>query len=230
VLAAIVLAAGESTRFGTEKLLVLVRGKPVVRWTVEHVLPSRIDQVLVVTGRREEGVRRALEGLAVRYVANERVSEGLSSSLRAGLTALPPRCAGALIVLGDQPGVSAAICDRLVETHEASGAPIVVPVYDGVSGNPVLFDASMFPELTCLRGDRGARAVIARHGSAVARVEFPFPPPLDLDAENDLAAIARELDALAEEAGEASAPGGPAAQSRATPEAETSRDRVRTEE
>jgi molybdenum cofactor cytidylyltransferase len=189
MIAAIVLAAGASSRFGDHKLLAPVGGKPLVRRSVEAMLRSQIDTVLVVLGRDAEAVRECLVDLPVGFVVNTDYRDGMSTSLIAGVGALGPDAQAVLIALGDQPLPSPAIVDRLLETYHATGAPIVTPVYRDGRGNPVLFAASVFPEILAVRGDEGARAVIARDPSRLASVHFPFAAPPDVDTPEDYQAL-----------------------------------------
>ena len=186
MIAAIVLAAGASRRFGAQKLLAPLAGRPLVRWTVENVLEARPDDVIVVLGRDGERVREALRGLAVRCVVNEQWADGMSGSLRAGVLAVPHVADAVLIALGDQPGVGVDIIVSLMAASATGKGPIVAPSYRGERGNPVLFDAALFPELLTVRGDRGARDLLARDPSRVTLVEFDRPAPADVDREEDL--------------------------------------------
>ncbi len=198
MIAAVVLAAGASSRYGEHKLLLPVQEQPLIRRTVEQVLASRVEEVVVVLGREAEGVQRALEDLPVRCVVNPDYREGMSTSVRAGIEALGPEMEAALIVLGDQPSVGPAILDRLVESYHSAGKPIVVPSYRGEVGNPVLFAASLFPEIRGIQGDQGAREVIARDPGRVAVVPFAFPAPRDVDTAEDYQALLRQLRAPVE--------------------------------
>ncbi len=190
MIAAIVLAAGASSRFGEQKLLLPLEGEPIIRRTVENVLASQVQQVVVVLGREADAVRDALAGLAVRCIVNPSYRDGMSTSLRAGVMALPPGTRATLVVLGDQPDITPAILDRLITMHHELGKPIAVPVYvEGTRGNPVLFDASVFPELLAVSGDQGSREVIARAPDRVAAVTFPFPMPRDVDSRADYEAL-----------------------------------------
>jgi molybdenum cofactor cytidylyltransferase len=189
VITAVVLAAGTASRFGSQKLLAPFGGATLVRRTVENVLASQVSEAMVVLGRDGEEVRGALAGLPVRFVTNPDFRSGLSSSLCAGVEAIEPSTLAAVIVLGDQPGVTAAIIDQLIEEGKRSGRPIVVPDYAGVRGNPVVFDATMFAELRTIEGDQGARAVIARDPARVATVYFPFDMPADVDTPEDFARL-----------------------------------------
>ena len=185
MIAAIVLAAGRSTRFGSQKLLAPLGRVPLVRRTVEQVLAARVDDVVVVVGREGDAVRRALDGLAARCVENPDHALGMSTSLRAGVGTLMPETSTVVIVLGDQPTVTSEIIDQLLAEHGRDGRPITVPLYAGVRGNPVVFDASLFGELGAVEGDEGARSVIGRDPSRVTAVSFPVPMPPDIDTPDD---------------------------------------------
>lgn len=170
--AAIVLAAGRSSRMrGPNKLLADIGGAPLVRRVVAQVAASRAAPVIVVTGHQRAEVARALEGLDVRFVHNEAYGEGIASSVKAGIAAVPEECDGALVCLGDMPLVGAGLIDALVDRFAPdAGALIVVPVSGGRRGNPVLWSRRFFPELMALEGDVGARHLIERRGEAVAEI------------------------------------------------------------
>ena len=185
------LAAGGSRRFGSQKLLADLRGKPVVRWSVESVLEARPDEVIVVVGHEGAAVQAALDGLDVRVVENREWEEGIGSSLRAGISAAAVNAEAAMIVLGDQPGVEARVIASLMNAHAEGRRAIVVPSFRGERGHPVIFAASVFPELMAVRGDRGARNVIASDRSRVTVVDFDARPPLDVDTEDELRLMAR---------------------------------------
>jgi molybdenum cofactor cytidylyltransferase len=204
-IAGVVLAAGASRRFGEEargrgpgqKLLAPLGGKPLVRWAVEGMLAAPVTRTVVVVGGEAPAVEAALGGLDVRFVVNEGYREGMSTSLHAAVRALSADGGGgvraAVFALGDQPFVPSAVVERLVHTFRATGAPVVVPVYaGGERGHPVLFAANLFPELLAVRGDEGARGVIARHRSRVTAVTFDFPAPRDVDLPGDLEALRGE--------------------------------------
>jgi molybdenum cofactor cytidylyltransferase len=202
VISALLLAAGASRRFGAHKLLAPLGGRPLVRWTVEGALASSVDRVLVVLGRDAQAVGRALAGLPVRLVPNPRYAKGMSTSLRCGVAALDPATEAVVVLLGDQPLPSPSLIDTLIAALRESDLPIVVPVYHGERGNPVVFRASLFPELLAVTGDQGARQVIARHPERVLAVAFPFAPPPDVDTVDDYRRLLREWTAPA------TAPGG----------------------
>ncbi|HET7623388.1 MAG TPA: nucleotidyltransferase family protein [Gemmatimonadaceae bacterium] len=191
MISAIVLAAGGARRFGSQKLLAELHGKPVVRWSVERLLEAQPDEVIVVAGADGEAIRAVLDGLPVRVVVNESWAEGIGSSLRAGIAALGAHADAAMIALGDQPSVEPRVIASLLNTHAEGDKAIVVPSYRGERGHPVIFAASIFPELLVLGGDRGARDVIACDPGRVAMVEFDAPLPPDVDTEAELRFLAR---------------------------------------
>jgi molybdenum cofactor cytidylyltransferase len=189
VIAAVVLAAGASTRFGSQKLLAPVNGVPLVRRTVEQVVAASLDAIVVVLGREDKAVHAALEGMHVQFVVNPHYRDGMYTSLRAGIRYLGRTASAAVIVLGDQPGISAATIVSLIDEYRRSRQPIVVPIYSGTRGHPVLFDASVFPELEAVVGDQGGREVIGRDPGRVAMVHLPFAMPGDVDTIEDFRAL-----------------------------------------
>jgi molybdenum cofactor cytidylyltransferase len=173
-IAGIVLAAGRSTRMrAANKLLAEIGGKPMVRIVVETVLASRARPVLVVTGHQAAEVRAALDGLDVTFVDNPDFALGLSSSLKAGIGAVPTSCAGALVLLGDMPRITAAHVDALMVGFALdAGACVVVPTHQGQRGNPVLWSADYFAEIGQLDGDAGARRLLQQHADRVREVDL----------------------------------------------------------
>lgn len=188
-IAAIVLAAGLSSRMGSNKLLAPVSGKPMVRHAVEAALSSAAEKTIVVTGHRPDDVRRALAPLTPLFVENRDYSKGLSTSLKCGLGLVPEGFDGALILLGDMPGVSAALLDRLIAAFDPSeGRAICVATRHGKRGNPVLWARRFFEEIMALEGDVGARHLIAQNAELVCEVEADDDAPLtDIDTPQMLA-------------------------------------------
>jgi molybdenum cofactor cytidylyltransferase len=196
-IAAVILAAGRSTRMGgPNKLLAEIGGRPLIRIAAEEALASRARPVIVVTGHQREQVEAALKGLDVRRVHNPDYADGLSTSLRAGLAAVPDEVDGAIVCLGDMPQVRAALIDRLIGAFDpARGALVVVPTIDGQRGNPVVWSRRFFPELMALEGDVGARNVIGRYAEAVAEVPLNDAAALvDVDTPEALVKVKGELE------------------------------------
>jgi molybdenum cofactor cytidylyltransferase len=188
--AAVILAAGRSTRMGgPNKLLAELGGKTLVRIVAEQALASKAQGVIVVTGHQAEQVEKALQGLKVKFVRNPDFAGGLASSVKAGIAAVPANADGAVICLGDMPLISAHLIDRLIEAFAPDrGNLIAVPVSDGRRGNPVLWSRRFFSELMALDGDIGARHLIAKHSEAVAEVPVEgFGAFLDIDTPQALA-------------------------------------------
>jgi molybdenum cofactor cytidylyltransferase len=170
--AAVILAAGRSTRMGgPNKLVAEIGGRPLIRIAAEQALASKARPVIVVTGHQRDEVAAALSGLDVTLAHNPNFADGLSTSVRAGLQAVPAEADAAVICLGDMPQVQAALIDRLIAAFDPErGALIVVPTIGGQRGNPVLWSRRFFPELMALEGDIGARNVIGRYGEAVSEL------------------------------------------------------------
>jgi molybdenum cofactor cytidylyltransferase len=187
--AAIILAAGKSTRMGEAKQLLRLNGTTVLGQTIEKVRRSAVDQIVLVLGSSAEAIRHQLpaslrEGLKV--VINPAYEEGMASSLRAGLSALDPQMAAALIVLADQPFVRPETLDQLAGHYRRSKAQIVIPSYKGVRGNPVLLDRSLFAEVMALEGDTGCRAIFGSHTEHTLKLEVEDEGILlDIDSQED---------------------------------------------
>jgi molybdenum cofactor cytidylyltransferase len=195
--AAVILAAGRSTRMGgPNKLLAEITGKPLARIAAEAALESRARPVIVVTGHQGETVRSALSDLPLEFVDNPDFADGLSTSLRTGIAALPSDIDGAVVLLADMPQVDSALIDKLIAAHDPEkGALIAVPVLDGKRGNPVLWSKRFFPELTALEGDVGARHLIGKYGEAVVEVPVTGAAALtDIDTPDALKAVKAELE------------------------------------
>ncbi len=192
--AAIVLAAGRSTRMGgPNKLLAELDGKKLARIVAEQALASKASEVIVVTGHQAGLVEQALDGLKVKFVRNPDFAGGLASSVKAGISAVSDNVDGAIVCLGDMPLIDAHLIDRLIETFAPDrGHLIAVPVSEGRRGNPVLWSRRFFRELMTLDGDIGARHLIAKHAEVVAEVPVEGNSAfLDIDTPQALEAARR---------------------------------------
>ncbi|MEX1248485.1 MAG: selenium cofactor biosynthesis protein YqeC [Anaerolineales bacterium] len=161
--AGILLAAGGSERLGKMKQLLDWKGKPFVGHIAETALAAGLRPIVVVTGAGAVKVEAALAGLDVRIVRNENWREGQSSSVRAGLAALPQGVGAAIFLVVDQPQLPWALIEALKAEHASTLAPIVAPLVDGNRSNPVLFDRTTFPDFAPLQGDVGGRAIFSKH-------------------------------------------------------------------
>ncbi len=196
-IAAVVLAAGRSTRMGAiNKLIAEIGGKPLVRIAAEQALASRASPVIVVTGHERERVEAALKGLPVCIVHNPDYAEGLGTSLKAGIAAVPAEADGAIICLGDMPQVSAALIDKLIAAFDPErGALVVVPSIEGRRGNPVVWSRRFFHDLMQIQGDIGARHLIGSYAEAVVEVPVADVAALtDVDTPESLSAVKAEIE------------------------------------
>lgn len=192
--AAVVLAAGRSTRMGgPNKMLAELGGKPLVRMVAEQALASKASPVIVVTGHQADDVEKALKGLNVTFVRNPDFASGLASSVKTGIGAVPTDAAGAMVCLGDMPLIDARLIDKLIGAFSPErGSLIVVPTCDGRRGNPVLWSRRFFGELMGLSGDIGGRHLVDHHSEAV--VEVPVDGDgafLDIDTPQVLEVVQR---------------------------------------
>jgi molybdenum cofactor cytidylyltransferase len=195
VIAVLLLAAGSSRRMGRPKLLLELGGRTLVRRAVEQALAAGPGEVVVVVGPNRDEMARALAGSGARLVDNPDHLTGMASSMRVGVAALAPETEAVVVLLGDQPFQGPEVIPALVGEYRASGRPIVVPVYAGQRGNPVLFDRSVFPELLVQQGDQGGRAVITADPARVATVAFESEQPQrDLDTWDDYLAARAALE------------------------------------
>jgi molybdenum cofactor cytidylyltransferase len=182
----IILAAGLSTRLGRNKLLLPMGLKPVVVWTVENALASPLDEVILVTGHQQMAVESAVSRLPIRTVHNPDYVDGQSTSLKAGVQAASPWTECYIFFLGDQPLIEPEIVHALLERYRRDQPLIVVPVFAGQRGNPVLVSTKLRAELLSLSGDAGARPLLEAHADEVATVEVSNPAVrMDIDREED---------------------------------------------
>lgn len=196
-IAALVLAAGRSTRMGANnKLIEQVHSKPMVRHVVEAALASRTTSVRVVTGNKPAEVQHALDGLAVSYTHNPDFAAGLSTSLAAGTRALETDLDGVVVLLGDMPLVTTQLINDLIAAfNPADNRAICVPVHGGKRGNPILWGARFFPDMAKVMGDTGAKHLIGENAEWIAEVEAGDNSIFrDIDTPEALAALRDEQD------------------------------------
>jgi len=199
-IAAIVLAAGRSSRFraagGAEetKLVAKLEDEPIVRRVVVAALASRAKPVIVVVGHARGAVEAALAGSAAAIAFNPDFETGIASSLKVGLSATPAEADGAVVLLGDMPNVAPRLIDDLISAFEARPtARAIAPVRDGRRGNPVLIARPLFKQSMELVGDEGARRLLASLApGAVVEIDSACDVSFDVDTPDDLALMRRE--------------------------------------
>ena len=178
------------------KMLAEIGGKPLVRIAAEQALASRASPVIVVTGHERERVEQALAGLPVRFVHNPDYAEGLGTSLRTGIAAVPAEADGAIVCLGDMPQVDSGLIDKLLAAFDPErGGLVVVPSIDGRRGNPVVWSRRFFNDLMAITGDIGARYLIGQYAEAVVEVPLASDAALiDIDTPESLSAVKAEIE------------------------------------
>lgn len=180
--AGVILAAGTASRLGRPKQLLLLGGRPILQHVIDAASAGGLAELVVVVGHEAD---RVVEAISLpprgRAVVNPEFAGGQSSSLRAGLRALGAGPRAGVVLLGDQPGVSAEVIRDVTAAHARGGGPIVQARYAGRWGHPVLLDRSVWAEAEGVEGDRGARDVLARHPEWVTAVDVDGDPPEDID-------------------------------------------------
>jgi len=179
MICAIVLAAGRSERMGTQKLLLPLGGKPVVTRIVDELQRCTLHETIVVVGRDAGQVHAALRDRAVTFVANPDFTGDMLSSIRCGLRTLPTQCKAVLIVLGDQPNITAQLVIELVAAFRKSGRGIAVPTHNGHRGHPLLIARRFHDELLRQHEDVGLLGLLDAYPDEVFRLEIANAAILD---------------------------------------------------
>ncbi|MFQ6329820.1 NTP transferase domain-containing protein [Nocardia sp. CWNU-33] len=179
----VVLAAGTSRRLGTAKQLLPYRNTTVLGATLDIVRSCAFDQIIVTLGGAAAAVRQQVDLSGMEVAMADNFESGCSSSLRSALSAVHPRAAGVVLMLGDQPGLSEATVDRLIE--EGMSAAITVCRYNDGIGHPFWLSRSVFSELARLHGDKAVWKIIESGRVMVSRLDIDAPMPLDVDTWDD---------------------------------------------
>ncbi len=213
--AAVVLAAGSSSRMGENKLLLEIGGEPLVRRAVRAALAAGLDPVIAVLGHEAEGVAGALAGLPCATVVNPHYAEGVRASLQVGVARAAGEADALVVVLADMPYVTAAMLAALVARYRESGAPLVVSRYGEVEAPPMLYQRALYPELLAMAGEGCGKQVVRRHRAEAAAVSWPEAALRDIDVAEDYAGVTADPELPAGPAqgaaGAAAARGAPAA-------------------
>ena len=187
----LILGAGASQRLGPPKQLLPFRGTTMLGWVVEQVQrASGLDEVVVVLGRAADEIRERVDFGEARVVENPVFTEGCSSSYRAGIAALDPRSEAIMIILGDQPGITPEVIDRVAEEWRSADAPIALCSYRGRKGHPMIFAQSMFDELKVLHGDKAAWKLVDANSDLVQEVHLDLPFPDNINTAEDFQRLA----------------------------------------
>jgi len=187
--AGVLLAAGTSSRMGCNKLLFELDGESVLRGAVRRALAGGLAPLLVVLGHQAERARQELDGMACRAVINPDYDQGITSSLKAGVSALPPGVPAAAVLLADMPLVTGEMIAELVARYRETAALLVISDYGGVNAPPMLYDRKLFGELLEMTGGGCGRQVVKRHRTEAQVMSWPGATLADLDVPEDYARI-----------------------------------------
>jgi molybdenum cofactor cytidylyltransferase len=186
MICAIILAAGLSSRMGVQKLLLPFGGKTVIGHIVDQLLVSSIDEIHVVVGHNADQIFAELSGRAISIVNNPDYKSGMLSSVRCGLKSLPEKCRVVMVVLGDQPSISTELIDQMLKSFAATEKDILVPLYQGKRGHPILFSVKYRDEIMMHYDDMGLRGLMHEHSEEVFELEVPTASVLcDMDYPED---------------------------------------------
>jgi molybdenum cofactor cytidylyltransferase len=183
--AAVILAAGSSTRMGRNKLLLELGGETLVRRAARAAVGAGVDQVVVVIGHEEPRVRAELDGLPCTPVVNPDHAQGAGTSVRTGVRQVAADAHAIVVVLADMPFVTAEMIATLVQRYRETGAPLVVSHYGDVQAPPTLYDRALFEDLLSIPGERCAKQVVRRHESEAVVVAWPESALRDIDVPAD---------------------------------------------
>jgi molybdenum cofactor cytidylyltransferase len=183
---AVILAAGESKRMGQPKLLMAWEGKTILEQTIDNCLNSKASETIIVLGYKARELSKVIGDRPVISVLNPAYHDGMSSSLIIGIKSTSPQTHGIMLVLADQPTIDSHTINKLIETFDKRQKNIVIPVYQGKRGHPVIFHVKYREELLNIRGDIGAREVIQHHADDVLEVAVDCKGVLiDIDTPSD---------------------------------------------
>lgn len=191
-IAGILLAAGTSSRMGSNKMLFDLNGESVLRRAARRAMGGGLGPILVVLGHQEERARPELVGLPCRVVVNPLYETGISSSLKAGVAALkdqPEDVRAAMVMLADMPFVTSEMIAEMIARYRSTEAPLVISDYEGVNAPPMLYDRSLFSELLTMTEEGCGRQVVKRHRHEAEVLAWPASALADLDVPEDYARL-----------------------------------------
>jgi molybdenum cofactor cytidylyltransferase len=172
---AIILAAGESKRMGSPKMLLLFNGITMLEKVIGNIRDSVVDNIVVVLGAEKEALTELVSKSLVSYCFNDNYKQGMLSSVKCGFRNLPPDIEAVLVFQGDQPFIAPKVINRVIEGYRSSGKGIAIPVYKGRRGHPLLIDQKYRNEIECLDDNKGLRSLSHRYSEDVLEVETDDP-------------------------------------------------------
>lgn len=183
---AVILAAGASKRLGFNKLTLKIDGESVLQKTVASFISAGLEKIFVVTGIQSQSIRKALAGCAVKFIENEDCALGMSTSVRASLPFITDE-EGVFFHLGDKPFLEKEMISRMADMYRENKEKIVIPVFNGEKGHPVLMDVGLYSEeIKSLEGDKGLREIIEKHAGDVIFIKGNEGTLFDIDTIEDV--------------------------------------------
>jgi molybdenum cofactor cytidylyltransferase len=177
-----ILAAGESARMGKPKLLLPFGNETIIETIIGQVILAKVDKTLVVLGSDREKIEKKIKKFSIRTTVNPHFKKGMLSSVQWGFKALPENTRAVLVLLGDQPAISTAIIDKIIDAYQKTRKGIVLPVYKGERGHPVLIDLKYKGEVESLSHEIGLRGLVYSHPEDIMEVKVEAPSILqDID-------------------------------------------------
>lgn len=192
-IAGILLAAGTSSRMGSNKLFFNLNGESVLRAAVRRALAGGLSPLTVVLGHESDKAWREIEDLPCQWALNPLYEQGITSSLKAGVIAVQPEARAAMVLLADMPFVTPEMIAAMIARYRATAAPLVISDYEGVNAPPMLYDRSLFPELLAMTAEGCGRQVVKRHRSEAEVLSWPAAALADLDVPDDYERVIRSL-------------------------------------
>jgi molybdenum cofactor cytidylyltransferase len=183
--AGILLAAGTSSRMGRNKMLFELNRESVLRGAVRRALAGGLSPLVVVLGHEAERSRVELDGLPCQIVINPDYEQGINSSVKAGISALPAGTRATVVMLADMPFVTPEMIRGLIDRYRESEAPLVISDYEGVNAPPMLYDQCLFDELLTMTGEGCGRQVVRRHREEAEVLSWPASALADIDVPED---------------------------------------------
>ena len=187
--AGVLLAAGTSSRMGSNKLLFELEGESILRRAAKRALAGGLSPLLVVLGHQSDKAARELEGLPCQWALNPLYEQGINSSLKSGIMAVMPKAQAAMVLLADMPFVTPEMIAAMIDRYRTTEAPLVISDYDGVNAPPMLYDRSLFNELLMMTGEGCGRQVVKRHRDEAEVLPWPVSALADLDMPEDYARV-----------------------------------------
>jgi molybdenum cofactor cytidylyltransferase len=182
----IILAAGESKRMNEAKMLLPYQGETIIEKVILNVRASAVDSLIVVTGAYSGEIRKRTDHLNVRFHHNENYRKGMLSSVQCGFGSLPAGCDAAIVILGDQPMIESDVINLLINSYQNSEKSIILPVFKGVKGHPVVINCSYREEIMMLDPDIGLKGLLEKHADDILEIEVDTSSVLrDIDTKED---------------------------------------------